>query len=952
MTRRCSSCQRINPSEAAFCYFDGKPLGETASRGNTSIDFGSWSFPRPFVFPNGAQCHTFKQLALSCVRHPKETIDALRGGFFGTFFGSLGRIDLAVAAKALAAMPDADRALDELLGKLPGSPLRPAQLVVEPAVKNVGMVQMGEDHQFTLKLSNKGDRLVHGKAIVVDCPWLALGESGTPEKLFQFFESTTLLVRIPGRRLHAFAKTQKGEITIESSGGNVVVPVEVQVPIKPFPEAVLAGATSPRQLAMLAKAHIKEAATLIENGAVKRWYEANGWTYPVQGPTALGIAAVQQLFEYLGLVKPPKVELSESSVSLRGAPGERSEHTLTVTTQEKRAVFAHAVGDQPWLKIGKTVFRGQSATIMLLVKEVPAKPGQTLKARAKVIANGNQRFDVEVSLYVSDGSAAPRSVREESEFPFFAPAQQEEDPEVSPFANLTGPAPRKERSRQVAAVSAFADLTAPAETAPAPLPEADAPAPHVPPPPPPPPPPLESRPGPAKAATPAKTSGRARRIVMRLLPLVIAVAGFVSAVAHDMITVREPVEVPLPDVDRANPVLALRFHEATVPGDFVKAPSMRFGLGIADPNKPGTFTSRLIYDDMGRTCNVCVRIDKNVEFLLGVEQGAWKKPLRGSLGKDAEGNPLIGARSVWQRSGPPKIVITQTVEIVPEGLSADGSTRLLDTCLVRYDITNEDTAPHTVGLRFLLDTFIGSTDAVPFAIAGVKELCESMKSFDKPEDVPDFIQAMEKQDVTDPGTVAQLNLRYAEFLEPPGRMTLGAWPAERLRREPSGAAANMHNTRWEVPLMPMAMAKSPQNPEGDWAVTLYWPPKELRPRQTRTVGFAYGLGSVTADKEEGRLGITAGGEMVEDRDFTVIAYLKEPTPKTTVTLTLPPGLTLTSGDGRQSAAPVPAGSASPYSPVSWRIRASKSGVYRVKLSVSGGPAAEHRIAIKPAGSTK
>src|SRR5947209_19921327 len=112
--------------------------------------------------------------------------------------------------------------------------------------------------------------------------------------------------------------------------------------------------------------------------------------------------------------------------------------------------------------------------------------------------------------------------------------------------------------------------------------------------------------------------------------------------------------------------------------------------------------------------------------------------------------------------------------------------------------------------------------------------------------MPDFIQAMLKQDVSDPGTVAQLNLRYAEALEPPDRVTLGAWPAERLRREPSGAAANRHNTRWQVPLMPMAMAKSPQNPEGDWAVTMYWPEKELRPKETRTVGFAYGLGNVTA----------------------------------------------------------------------------------------------------------
>ena len=35
-------------------------------------------------------------------RFPRETIDALRGGFLGAFFGSLGRIDLALTWEAAA----------------------------------------------------------------------------------------------------------------------------------------------------------------------------------------------------------------------------------------------------------------------------------------------------------------------------------------------------------------------------------------------------------------------------------------------------------------------------------------------------------------------------------------------------------------------------------------------------------------------------------------------------------------------------------------------------------------------------------------------------------------------------------------------------------------------------------------------------------------------------------
>jgi DNA-directed RNA polymerase specialized sigma24 family protein len=176
MSRQCPECRRLNPAEAAFCFHDGKPLASGAGgRDGASIDYSTWAFPRPFVFPSGAQCHNFLQLALACHRELPEAGEALQRGFLETFFSSLGRMDLALAASAAAKMPDRDRAVDDLLGKLPGSPLGPAQLKVEPVEHQLGVLKVGDDRQFELKLTNAGQRLLYGRVSVVDCPWLALG---------------------------------------------------------------------------------------------------------------------------------------------------------------------------------------------------------------------------------------------------------------------------------------------------------------------------------------------------------------------------------------------------------------------------------------------------------------------------------------------------------------------------------------------------------------------------------------------------------------------------------------------------------------------------------------------------------------------------------------------------------------------------------------------------------
>jgi hypothetical protein len=957
MSHLCRECKRTNPSEAVFCYYDGKPLqGGTGAGDGASINYATWVFPSPFVFPSGENCRNFLQLAVACRRHPEATIEVLQQGFLESFFGSLGRIDLVMVARAAAKAPDHERGLDELLGKLPGSPLAPAQLEAEPLEKNLGMVPVGEDRQFDLLLTNKGDRLCFGKIAVDDCPWLALGETGTAEKLFQFFGTTKVPVRVRGDRLRGYPKTQQGEIIIESNGGNVILPVQISVPIKPFPEGVLSGAMSPRQLAEKAKAHVKEAAVLIENGSVARWYQANGWTYPVQGPTASGQAAVQQLFETLGLVKPPKIELSETTITLRGKPGERVEYVISAIAQEKRAAVAHGASDQPWLTIGKTAFRGQLAAVPLVVESVPGEPGKTLTAQVKITANGNQRFDVPVTLVVLDGpipQSDPRSKPTPAPATIPHVAAQSTKPApvlVMPEPVAVAPTPvLVEPESAPAEFSPFADLGAPrpfiarspeevtAAPAPAAIPAVAAVA------------------VPAAPVAPGERSGR----WLRLLPVGIIVIGLLTAIVRDLVSREEPLK-PLPPVDYDNAVLALRFHEAPLtPDPFTGgAITMRFGLGIPDPSSKDTlkpFKTKLIYDVYGRTCNVVVRIDRrnDLEYMWGLEAGTWA-PMKDVLGKDTEGHPLIGARSTWVRTAPPKITVMQIVEIVPGGLSADGSKRLLDTCAVQYHITNNDpVAAHTVALRFLLDTFIGTNDGVPFTIAGAKELCNTMDTFglgsDKP--VPDFISALENQDLNNPGTVAHLNLKYDSGLEPPTRVTLGAWPDPDLRGGPDGIATALgQNTRWEVPIV--SMQKVGKGGKGDSAVTLYWDDREVMPGKTRILGFAYGLGSLTGEKGSGQLGITSGGELVLGKEFTLTAMVKNPAPGTTITLGLPKGLQLVSGSEKESVPAIPPGAASVFSPVTWRVKALKDGVLPVKVALSSGATLSSPLVIKPTGIFK
>jgi hypothetical protein len=861
-------------------------------------------FHSPLVFPSGRQCHDFEQLARACNDCWDEAKVMLREGFLGSFLGGVGRTDLALVAREAARFPDADRGLDQFLEKLPGKALVPPKLHVEPAEVALGRLAIGQDRTFPLRLRNQGMRLLYGSVSVVDCDWLTVGEgAGSPQKHFQFGTDAVIPVQVRGKNLRASNKPSEGKLVIDSSGGAVTVVVRAEVPVKPFPTGALAGAVSPRQIAEKAKAAPRDAAALFEQGAVARWYEENGWKYPVLGPSAIGTGAVQQFFEALGLTAAPKVDISERSLGLHGSPGEQLKHPLEVKTAENRVVWAHGSSDQPWLVVGRSRPAGRTVAIPVSVPAVPDRPGETLQANVTVTANGNQRFVVPVTLAIS-GSRRPTTSRPsgpEAAVVDVLPA------EAVPLVALPATGQAIQNSRPAPAPARAAPVRGAAD-----LP----------------------------AVGPAGEGGKTPQW-LHLIPAGVIALAVLVVIGRDLIRAGGGPSVS--EVLDNEPRILLHLHDESHKKDDVDKrmpdPTMRFGLAMPlprekdkDPKKPQD-EKRLTFDTYGRSNNTCVRLDGSERLFGPAANGpAGKWVERAKTWKDDQGREHEGSRAVWAWDDK-KVQVTQTVEIVRGELSG-----LLDTCLVRYTLDNKDSAAHTAGLRFLLDTFIGSNDGVPFTIPGDPELCDTLKTFESADKVPDFIQALEKEDLAHPGTVAHLKLKLGGRVETPSRVVLGAWPDDYLQKLLNLPQARGPDTLWDVPVLSM---KAPW--PYDSAVTIYWDDKPLPAGEKRELGFTYGLGSVSSS---GKLLLTVDGSFKPGGELTVAAVVSEPQPGETVTLKLPAGFELTSGAARQEVPPVAAGAARRNSTVTWKVKAGPVGKHNLEAESSTATKQAVQVTIK------
>jgi hypothetical protein len=373
----------------------------------------------------------------------------------------------------------------------------------------------------------------------------------------------------------------------------------------------------------------------------------------------------------------------------------------------------------------------------------------------------------------------------------------------------------------------------------------------------------------------------------------------------------------------------------------------RFGLALPrekDLNEVAQ-VKRLIFDEWGRSNNTCLRID-GTAVLFGEARGSWIRRYRQLDPEPGTNRTIDGFESIWKHG---ELTVTQRVEIVPGRQS-----RCLDTCLVHYTLENtsenENAPPMRVGLRFLLDTYIGSTDGVPWTIPGQPALCDTRMSFDKPDAVPDWIEALEKDDPVRPGTVARLQFRMGPKLEAPSRVLLGGWPHPDLAQFGHKEALG-NKTLWDVPDVSMrelhqrvqeALKEDRIKPEAaakikpDSAVTLYWDDRPLPPGARRELGFTYGLGQ-TAHDPVGKLLLSCGGRFVPSGEITVVALVSKPESGEKLTLTLPAGFEFLPG----SRAEVPVPALPPTAPrgtavVTWRMKCGAAGNHEVRVSSSTG----------------
>jgi hypothetical protein len=931
MPQRCRTCSRINPDEARYCYHDGVALD---LHGRGPLALGAQPFVSPFVFPSGRVCRTFDELVLACEADWEAARQMLGQGYLETFLAAAGRVDLAAAARRATQAADLDRSLDELLNKMPGDAREPPHLYVQPQEINLGRVRRDEDHRFVLHLENQGMGLLTGSVSTQDTPWLVLGDGGgSPRKVFQCRHDFHLPVRVHGKALRAGNQPLEGKLAVTSAGGRVVVTVRVEVAVQPFVGGVLAGACSPRQAAEKARASPREAAPLFERGEVAVWYESNGWTYPVQGPSASGLGAVQQFFEALGLAKPPRVEISENVVRFSGSPGTNLQHALVLQAVENRPVFAHATTGAAWLKVGRAQLHGRVARIPLVVPEVPPRPGELLAGKVVVTANGNQRFVVEITLDVA-GRASPAPPTFGMTHPL--PSYLAEEPSSDGLSASQAEPPNNNTEAPIVRPLVVVEIpTEPAEESvlPTAVPSYVVPKDDV----------VERKPLVEPAPFPPR-----RGVRRHLIPLGLLAAALLTTLVHDLLLPPEDWDSAAQELIDPNPLIEARFHDGPKDEKDEGVPAtMRFGLVMlrerdpAHPDKP----KKLTFDEWGRSNNTCLRVDSE-EVLFGQPPGrfvAAKEP----LGPDTHGRPRNGVGCRWELPRK-KVLVTQEVEIVPGEQS-----RKRDTCLVRYILENKDRQPHRVGIRFLLDTFIGANDGVPFTIPGAAGLCDTQMLFATDAEVPDFIQALENDDLLHPGTVAHLQFKVGHQIESPTKVQLGGWPNHELQQFGFEKAKDML-TLWEVPLIDMRgldhrAQRIGRRADPDSAVTMYWEERPLPPGKRREVGFAYGLGAVSSGEGGGRLLLTVGGRLVRGGEFTLTALVQNPLPDERLTLTLPPGFKLVEGTAEQVVPPVPAGATRPTSPVTWRVRAADDGRYELLVRSNHGAAQKQPVIIRTKG---
>jgi hypothetical protein len=326
-----------------------------------------------------------------------------------------------------------------------------------------------------------------------------------------------------------------------------------------------------------------------------------------------------------------------------------------------------------------------------------------------------------------------------------------------------------------------------------------------------------------------------------------------------------------------------------------------------NPDDSSDDNKRLTYSPDGATNNTRVMVDGQTPIFGGPE------------GQTVEGWHTSADRSIVFAWSYHEILVRQAVRLVPGDVS-----QRMDTIRVTYQLKNTGTTTREVGLRVMLDTLIGDNDGVPFIVPGREGIVTNPLVLEGAQ-VPDFVRSLERPSLESPGVVVDINLVPSEGEERPGELVLSHWP---------GGGAEWNYDRY-----------SPFN--ADSAAGLYYASAPLQPGRSRSMGFSYGLGTLSSTAtRNARLSLTAGGPIRSGSSFWLVALVSNPSRGQNVKLTLPAGLT-----PRQPASPsqVVEGSG-PYTQLSWLVEVAPELLGGVEVQATldpGGITERQSLRVQP-----
>jgi len=276
-----------------------------------------------------------------------------------------------------------------------------------------------------------------------------------------------------------------------------------------------------------------------------------------------------------------------------------------------------------------------------------------------------------------------------------------------------------------------------------------------------------------------------------------------------------------------------------------------------------------------------------------------------------------------------QITVKQTLSFVK-----NPSSQVKDLVNIGYLVQNNDTVPHTLGLRIMLDTKLGENDGAPFRLG--TQAVVSEEEF-KGNALLEYFQVFDS--LVSPNVIAQGYFKgIHEKTKPIDKVYLANW-------------GTLFDSPWEYTFVKNRSFLREGEDEQDTAMALYFDPQPLSPGQTELYQTSYGLGNVSVAKGALSLGLTAPSEVGVNQKSTIlmVGYVVNSggydAYNTQVTFTLPEGFEIKEGKKTVLIGTLPVG-ATYQVPVKVAVKKAVPGKQMVTFEVSSSTLDPNKITRK------